>query len=626
MSNGQHETQGVYRIRTDGSWLCGSKIYACAVQPPEPTLETMVRDGPRPEALKLAEALLTPQQREQRPRITTWSRKKPAIVVFPELAFSTDDFDQLDGWITTLPSPVIVLAGFGFCSGERLARLLQEHRDLQPAWPRSDPPDPDGTYNGGWCWLHRPDGQDLRVVFLKNFAEQKVEVAKVDDWTPGTHILRLETGDLTLFPLICADLIQDPEDKASPRARIGRSLEADPPRGDILVVGLLHADSTSSDFWKQALNDLTPLGGRGRLAVFLVNQARPEPCEDEEQDKWRSLTGAFLSIPHMPDGPPRPNLAHVRYVKTDEARGLLLRRTENPGVAAGPLRWHCAPNSGRYVWNPNRRFSWSEAKLVQESGTVEAWELSRLLVRQRKSLTKRIHERLDSTFESRLAETRRRLEQESGAEWIGNLWPQLLEGPVSAKDVKSTPDQLHKFSAPLSRALRILAAFCHEDLAERVIDPKVKDLEESKPKLKAHLCLLDSKSHIAIWSDPKLDPDDQIRKLEKYVSNPGRTLFVLGAGAGGVNPERQEIGSEQKDVDSKRQKVVQGPRSNIGRASRLGPSRDESPIDKPRKSARNIWWINLGFFEVILKDASWIEIPAAQASSELNERLRKKIL
>ena len=626
MSKGQHETQGVYRIRIDGSWLRGSKIYACAVQTPDPGLEVMLDDASRPEALKLAEALFVSPSSERLPLVGVWSLGDPSIVVFPELAFGTDDFDALDDWINELSSPVIVIAGFGFCSGERLEKLLVDHPELEHAWPSSYPIDHGGSYNGGWCWIRRPRGKTRRIVFLKNFAEQKVETVEVPNWTKGKDILRLDSEDLTVFPLICADLIQDPLDEESPRARLRESLAEQDPASRILIVGLLHSGKTWSDFWSQALIDFTSQVSPDHLAVFLVNQARPKPFEKEDQDKWRSLTGVFRAS-DVSNRPPISSLDHVRYVETVNARGLLLRLTERPGVAAGELHWELGPNRSLYVWDVKRRFSWSASSLVEEKMEAQAQELSRFIDRHRTRWMddRKLNTRLYKVFEKRLERARRWIEDQE-SRWIDNLWPQLLEGPVSAKDVKSTPDQLHKFSAPLSRALRILAAFCHEDLAERVIDPKVKDLEESKPKLKAHLCLLDSKSHIAIWSDPKLDPDDQIRKLEKYVSNPGRTLFVLGAGAGGVNPERQEIGSEQKDVDSKRQKVVQGPRSNIGRASRLGPSRDESPIDKPRKSARNIWWINLGFFEVILKDASWIEIPAAQASSELNERLRKKIL
>lgn len=596
MTDAKNTRQRIHRAESQSQWLNSSgELYVCAVQPPEPDQSTILKDDSRPQALEIAEALLGTGS-SAKPRVSRWSQSDPALVVFPELAFGTGDFAELDGLIAKLPSPALVLAGFGFCSGDRLGKLLEEHSELETAWPGRAVFDPDGTYNGGWCWLHRPGEQARRIVFLKNWAEQGVEIAKVDRWTPGSHILRLNTDDLTVFPLICADLIR--RGKGGPRARILSSLAEERPRGPVLVPALLYDQKPHSGFWKAALNELISQDHVREFTVFLVNHSRPAPKRKEREDAWRSLTGAFVSRRHV-SAPPSANLAHVRFAETDETRGLVLRLTEEPGVAAGSLRWRFGSDLGRHVWSPNRRFAWHESKLCEVMGGVEAHELSRFLVRYKRTLTTDTAKKLRPTLMQRLEDLRHCLRRDPKGEWVGNLWPRVLVGVREGKARSYDPDRLHEYDSFLSRALLILASFCDAELAS-LVEERLDDAQ----------LVMDSDHHLMVWCDPELRPKRQIRELESLLFRTGSpALFVVGSSGRGRNPGRQRVKPRGRNDITDPHSLSEAPRH----VTEL-------------RALRSVWWLDLGAFEDILDSADWNQIGPRKIPNKLNDRLRREIL
>ncbi len=607
-----HDTEGIHRIEIPGEWLDGDELFVCAVQPdpPSPDAPDMFEaDASRPGALALAEELL-----EQ--RIRHWPVTRPALIVFPELAFGSVDFAALDDWVGRLRSPTIVLAGFGFCSGSRLQSLLVDHGGpLEPAWPGDL--DPDGTYNAGWCWIFRPGEQLRRLVFLKNFAEQKVEIALAPGWTPGSHILRLDTDDLTIFPLICADLICDRQKSGvypgSPRHRIRAALDADHrPHRRFLVAGLLYSEKTYSDYWKTSLNDLIAAADdNSRPAVFLVNLGQPAPCEEELQDCWRSLTGAFLHRGQVA-GAPRLPLPHVRYLETNSARGLVLRLTR-PGAAEGALRWRCGADQGAAVWNPAQRRLWNRPALDKAGGPVTGSELSRFLARKKRRALEGCHECLRPLLSARLERLERRLGHHldpsaSGgrrAKWISNLWPRLLYGLNKADQEQSNPDNLYPNEQILLRALTILAALNAPGLAPLILEAT------AEAQL---LMAFEPKFLVMVWYDPALPSRRQIRNLQHLVDDSGRPgLLVIGAGARGY-----EVA--QKIKPNRRGNITRPAPTPMHHPTTSDRDAREHRVRGPR-SLRPVYWLPLGELENVLENENW----DPEAAKQLDRRLKDQL-
>ena len=68
-----------------------------------------------------------------------------------------------------------------------------------------------------------------------------------------------------------------------------------------------------------------------RAVLLFVNQMVTSPYPDEDSDRWRCLTGAFVSRARMLK-PPIAALPTLRYVRTEAAAGGLLLRHPDSGI------------------------------------------------------------------------------------------------------------------------------------------------------------------------------------------------------------------------------------------------------------------------------------------------------
>lgn len=574
----ESSTLGVYRVSAGGRWRTGDELPVCLAKPAlSPDSQELARvakgDLSRPSAVSLAEELL-----RNNGRLHQWFQDKPRLLAFPELAFGSCDFPALDELVRGHGAPLLMLAGFGFCSGENL-RVLLASKGVSAAWPGGGV-NVEGSYNGGWCWVHWPGRSAECHVFLKNFRDSNVERSLVESPVDGTHILRLDLDDLVLFPLICADLLCDTA--GSPHARVVASLTVSPPQASsrVLTAGLLLTPKPFHPKWRSTIDRFVEPHDPPSL-LLLVNHEDPKPAASEDDDKWRCLTGTFVRGGVVPRAPARP-LHHLRFVQTgnEEASGLVMRCT-GPGVALGHVRWEVDLGKQTQVWTINARYDWSSEQLVQIRGEAAAHELRRY-VRRRRDL---ILNAFSVAARGQVADRLTRLEAvREDSTFCPRLWPRLLDGPEKGS---RDPDGLHQWVDDLDSALGVLAAI------EWGLQENLNPAGSTNGQLRVN----QPDAEVLVWVAPELRSRDQYGHLQRLALEGGGGLPLLVVGGGGRLGDPQPSGRVEP---SRSTAVTQTSGAAEGRA-----------FTRPR--VRLIYWRPVGPFGDALAEA--------KTESELRGRL-----
>ncbi|WP_139332606.1 ABC-three component system protein [Aquipseudomonas alcaligenes] len=341
------------RVDVDYGLLTGGGLNICLLQLPA-TVDEALEDLSRPLAVSVLRDLLVGAQPALQQMVAGLG---PALIVAPEYALGSDDWIAVDAIVREANRPLVLVAGFGATHGQAVldwqagANAGGTERHL--AWQQAHHPISTAMrVNGGWCWIHEPNGTTHCIAYLKNHLEQAVEAVQIPDLQLGGKFLHLRFADLDLLPLICADLLQPAAlYPASPQARMQRMLRnlvADRPTlvvGSLLQIGFNHNWATAID---SVLN--TVLAGRSGL-VALCNVAHDVPVADEIRDKWRSLTGVFAPYHTIAHG--QANLPAVRALNAQGIAGAVVRQT-HPSVTAGMVAWQpYNPVNGKFVWRGN---------------------------------------------------------------------------------------------------------------------------------------------------------------------------------------------------------------------------------------------------------------------------------
>lgn len=214
---------GQIKKEISGNWLTNGHLPACILKLMSPTDDEWKNDYSRPGNISILSQLLQPTEGREKSLLECEFPDYPSsIVLAPELAFGSPDFDAIDALIKQYEQNLIFICGFGFTTGNTL-NTLGAKPDVEGIWNTS--PNANKKYNGGWVWIKYGDTVQCYIL-LKNYLEQNNEIT-VENITTGDHILRLEGDDIIIFPLICADLIST--EPQSPSNRIAASLNSDSP-------------------------------------------------------------------------------------------------------------------------------------------------------------------------------------------------------------------------------------------------------------------------------------------------------------------------------------------------------------------------------------------------------------
>lgn len=354
-----------------GRWLVSGHIEACILKTRCPTEDEYSNDKTRLENIAIIKRLLDSGCIDGG-ILKNEIAGKPAIVLAPELAFGSPDFDTLDSLIKNYEKNIIFICGFGFSAGSALIDMSNKP-GVEGIWGSS--PQNEKKYNGGWVWIKNENFVQC-YIFIKNYFEQTGEIT-VPNLKEGDCILRLEGNDIVIFPLVCADLICN-EDR-SPRTKLISSIaDAGVANKKLLVTGSLLNSNSSSGHWKAAIGDLLEdiKSSNGRL--LLSNCVNQTPVREEERDKWRCLSGVFQHREGCK--PPKIALPNLRYVEDTKFAGLVLRNTVI-GAALGKLKWTSNASEGLHAFSECVQYIWKEQDLKLCDGFCEADELYRFLLR-----------------------------------------------------------------------------------------------------------------------------------------------------------------------------------------------------------------------------------------------------
>lgn len=533
-----HYSERITRVDVAASLLAGHHLGVCLLQLP-PSVPAVDGDLSRPLAISTVRDLLVGGPNHLVPALQRMiPGVDPVLVIAPEYAFGSGDWAEIDTLVRAATRPIIFLAGFGATIGQSLldwhSAGADEATQRHLGWCEADGAISDiQRVNGGWCWLHTPGETTHCVAYLKNVLEQSVEAVNLPDLQEGRTIIHLAFGDVDIFPLICADLLQPAAQNAgSPQARILHALGATAAYRPALVVGSLLQSGYNVN-WVAAVNSLlnTVLAGRPG-AVALCNIAADTPTADEAHDKWRSLSGLYVSFDALPKG--QDNLPAVRALNDMGIAGGVVRITE-ACATTGYVTWGpFTPVKGKFAWRGNMSCPIGNAGLAALTGPVPspaAGEIARFLRRYPPGATAapRLQIGLNLVVEQLHAAV---------APTPAALLDSTLSGVNPARP--QDPDRLHL--AETSAALR---AGIHAVATLKSIDGIS---WQTNPKLTGQLRLADT-TNLLVWRSPDKSRLAMRRDLAAWRMLPGDEhpdLIVLGAGPNGDLVEG-EIPQDRRD-------------------------------------------------------------------------------
>lgn len=170
------------------------------------------------------------------------------LSLFPELAFSTNDINTIIKSVNKFKGNLFFSCGFGFSQGEKLKKLITTNK-INCFLKKYEVIIDDLKYNCGLI-LIKTNKIYEKYLFIKNFADQNIEISYVYDQYLSNTILRVNCFNLTIFPLICADLICST--KNCPTDLIYDSLVLQPTNNHVIIPLLLYTKKPHHELWKKS--------------------------------------------------------------------------------------------------------------------------------------------------------------------------------------------------------------------------------------------------------------------------------------------------------------------------------------------------------------------------------------
>ena len=539
----------VYKGKTtefgfDISVLNGHKLNLCMVQTSIPNNDLVEGDSSRPQSISALKHLLEGGGKHPQAVLTEIiPRSDLVLVIAPEFAFGFEDWASIDTLIRQSRRPLIVVAGFGASKGKRLKDWIEAshetdltHRHL--SWCLKDGPlSISRPVNGGWCWVHQPGIRTDCITFLKNTAEQAHEAVNFPNMQYGKEVLHIKFNDLDYFPLICADLLCSvTTNQDSAQARIKEALQVDGRiKTPVLVTGSLWQQGYNAN-WEAAIGDILNHVMTGRPgALALCNVAYDVPAENENNDKWRSLSGVYVKFTDHPKK--QKNLPAGRALGTANISGVVIRDS-GACAAGGQVGWGpFNPIEGNFIWHPDVLYKIADNGLVPEeelSSGPFSCEIQRYL---RRFPSKKQWNPCVATG----IELIRKKAATSGEQQLSKFVASILHG-VDLK-MKTDPDDLHSYDV------------CHAYLDGIYAIATLKTLDgiewQNNIEQLGHL-VSSCKRNILVWNERELSSRALIRKVEGWLTDavPHPALIIFAGNYGAGIKEGQVTQQRRTDITS----------------------------------------------------------------------------
>lgn len=584
------EDAGLCTIEVTGNLLRHGFVELCLLQAAPTPIAAIVNDEPRPATVAAVRDLLSGSDRHQAPVASEFAPgQNPILIVAPEYAFGSDDWDALDQIIRASARPVVFVAGFGATLGGAIIEWVGKPPANDQATRRHLTWDPVGgqlagtrPVNGAWCWLHGFGDLTHAFVLLKNHLEQRHECVNLPTLQLGRTVVQLLFDDCDLLPLICADLVQGQADgDRTPMRRLQVALE---PRRlnttPVLITGSLYQTVASNENWAVAIETWLSTVARDRQALLsLANVAIDNPLADETEDRWRSLSGTFGRLADIPRN--QADLPAARTVNGQGFRGAVLRHTE-PYIACGPLWWGpYAPTGEQFYWRAGVGMPLeqdgipSPVQAPRDAVDVEIIRFTRRAQAEAPTCpkTRGGFGKLATHLNGQASQERKQ------------LYRSVLHGLDKASAFAAEKLGVEPQHSALMSGLRAVATLVGSD----AIDFRTAVGQDGQLRVPAH------DLNVLVWRDPKLSPRIMQHRIGAWAAEtlPHPRLTVIAGGPDG-GPEAGLIEPHPRDAFS------DGPAANadLGLGGSLGHSND----DITQTRVRQVACISIGLVANIYTD------------------------
>lgn len=342
---------GIFPIQIDEAMLEDDEVVLTLLQSPPPSQAQLLSGASRPHVVQLCREIFADPAAGPVAQINHLA--KPSIILLPELAIGLTDWSALDELVRQSAVKLTVIAGFGFSKGAEIDEWLKSpsSTDRKAGWGADFKLVPNLIYNGGFCWIHSPGKGTTCICFIKRSAEQQSE-AVIEGQAYGKYFVSLRFKDLSIFPVICSDLIEKNDAGFRYQAEIRKYVEAECADGKpILIAGML-LQRKISPVWQAGIQSASRNIDQGRVTVALANSAFDLHCYDEKDDQWRNYSGVYVPAERAHT---KVSRSGVRLIFESNLAGHILRDT-SPAVVGGVLRWKLN-SSHQHVWSLSADFA-----------------------------------------------------------------------------------------------------------------------------------------------------------------------------------------------------------------------------------------------------------------------------
>ena len=383
------ENQKITVHQVAHSALDGDELWLCIAQTARPW-QAHDPDASNPAAVTLVEALLNVQGGHA-PLDSDCNKSNSAlrVLLLPELAFGSSDRQRISASVAAYNRPLLLIAGVGFPK----ARTVRA--DI-PSFPENA--SDDRYVNFGCAWVHvptvpAPSPYQFLLQYCKNHCEQAEEVPQLDP-VAATHILAIQFNDLTVFPVICSDLLQPSE--AQRPSVIDRvkdySLAAG---GPTLLAGSLLQKTPWHPIWSARMALAVQSFNGALVLANIAQEARPNSFAE---DVARNLSGAYTNVTAHGKLQPSNFCSSGRHEAA--LSGAVLRDCMGM-VAAGPLRLQNYTAVNAHIWMPKWSKRLENGGLSDHPKECLHYEIPRVRKRVHhqtvpQSPLDRVHSRLDT--------------------------------------------------------------------------------------------------------------------------------------------------------------------------------------------------------------------------------------
>lgn len=203
----------------------------------------------------------------------------PTVIISSASSFHPDDYEEINNIISTSKGQVILVAGCGKISGEKLNEWRESGEILFPCqeWD----PAPVQEYQAGWCWIKESSNETACHLLLENVPTEHAD-------GQGTHHHCLIFEDACFWPVIGADFFCSVSSSKSMLSRLAMSVEETSTVITKHVIAVCASRCVEDEKIKRTLAHFEVLRERTDLAFLCCH-----PSSTKYQNGLRTFCGAY---------------------------------------------------------------------------------------------------------------------------------------------------------------------------------------------------------------------------------------------------------------------------------------------------------------------------------------------